>query len=682
MILFVKLKHKSNELINNTLSKGVLLKIAVLSWVLIIITLLIFILGIIPAQREVMEERMKSEAKDIANSVGQVAAPAIISKDYGFIVDFCSQIIKQSNSILYIIITKKDGFSLIQTANGSSKKIIKGDPNLPNSDKSTALFIYSPLVKQKVFHYSYLFKYSGNDWGRINIGLSIDSFNQNMGNLYHRIIWLAVLSIFVAFVVSVYFANKLTSPIRQLESVAKKISDGELGVRVNIESEDEIGRLVYSFNKMADSLKSSQDNLERKVEKRTAELENTNKVLQVQVKEKMQAENALTQYNIRLEALDKIYRGIISAKSVEDITKEVLNHLKKLFASNSKSSIALFDEPNNTAIIFNREFENDDLDPISKVEIPLKENFDLEWEKEIHLVDCKNNLVDNAFYNEIYFGGGIKACLSVPLLVDGQLIGTITVSSRKADSFNEEHKEILSVVANQLAIAIYHALLQVKIKEHAKNLQNSLSEKEILLKEIHHRIKNNLQVISSLLYLNSKKIKDKEALDMFKDSQNKIKSIALIHERLYQSKSLGKINFNDYVKSLMVDLFRSYGINQEIIKLNVNINDINISIDSAVPCGLIINELVSNSLKHAFPEMEKQGNDYIINIDFNKSSNNELLLVVGDNGIGIGPDISEKKENSLGIQLVETLVDQLEGTMEIDLSSGTVYRIRFEEIIV
>ncbi len=682
MILFIKLKHKSNELINSTLSKGVLLKTAVLSWVLIIITLFIFILGIIPAQRAAMEERMKSEAKDIANSIGQVTASSMINKDYGFIVDYCSKIIKQSNSILYIIITKKDGFSLVQTANGWSQEIIRGDPNLPNTKESTSQFTYSYLVNQKVFHYSYPFKYSGNDWGRINIGLSVKSFNQNMENLYYRIIWLAVISIFVAFVVSIYFANKLTSPIRQLENVAQKISDGELSVRVSIESEDEIGRLAYSFNKMADSLKSSQDNLERKVEQRTAELEKINKVLQVQIKEKMLAENALTQYNIRLEALDKIYRGIISAKSVEDITKEVLNHLKKLFAYSSKSSIALFDEHNNTAIIFNRKFECDNFDPISKVEIPLKENFDLELEKEIHLMDCKNILVDNVFYNEIYFGEGIKACLSVPLLIHGQLIGTIAVSSTEADSFSEEHKEILSVVANQLAIAIYHALLQVKIKEHAKNLQNSLSEKEVLLKEIHHRIKNNLQVISSLLYLNSKKIKDKEALDMFKDSQNKIKSIALIHERLYQSKSLGKINFNDYVKSLMVDLFRSYGINREIIKLNININDINISIDSAVPCGLIINELVSNSLKHAFPEMGKQGNDYIINIDFNKNGNNELLLFVGDNGIGIGPDINEKKEHSLGIQLVETLVDQLEGTIEIDLSSGTAYTIKFEETIV
>ena len=678
MFLFVKLKNKSGELINRSLHKGILVRTALLSWVLIVITLFIFILGIIPAQREALKERMKTEAKDIASSIGQVTATAIIDKDYGFTVDYCLKIIKQSNSILYIVITREDGFSLVQTKNGWQQETIKEDPYLPNTNEVTAKFIYSDLVKQNVFHYSYPFIYSGIVWGRINIGLSVKSFDQNMDNLYYRIIWLTILSIFVSFFISIYFAKKLTSPIRQLDIVAQKISDGELDVKVNIKSEDEIGRLAYSFNKMADSLKSSQDNLERKVEERTAEFERINKILQVQIKEKMQAENALTQYNIRLEALDKIYRGIISAKSVEDIIKEVLNHLKKLFKSNSKSSIALFDEKNNTAIIFSRKFVNNE-DPISKVEIPLKENFDLELEKEIHIMDCKNTIVNNAFYNEIYFGDGIKVCLSVPLLMDGQLIGTITISSVEHDSFNEEHREILSVVANQLAIAIYHALLQVKIKEHAKNLQSSLSEKEVLLKEIHHRVKNNLQVISSLLYLNSKKTRDKETLEMFKDSQNRVKSIALVHERLYQSRDLGSINFEEYVRKLIIDLSRSYGVNQDIIKINIDINNIFISIDNAVPCGLIINELVSNSFKYAFPE--NTGKEKYINISFKRIGRKELLLIVSDNGIGINEELKERKKHSLGIQLVETLVEQLDGTLEIEPSSGTTFKIRYKEAI-
>lgn len=675
-MLFIKLKNSPDKLIKKTRIKGILIRTALLSWILIVATLLIFILGTLPFQRKIIEERMKSEANDIAASIGQVTATAIVNNDYGFTVDYCMKIIKQSKSILFIIITRKDGFSLVHTADSWRQETIKNNLNLPDNREPVAKFIYSNLVDQEVFHYSYPFSYSGIDWGRINVGLSLQKYNQNIKDLYYRTIWLTILSIIIGLIVSILFAKKLTAPILQLDSVAQKISKGDLNVRVKINSENEIGNLAQTFNKMADNLKSSQDNLEKKVEERTAELEKINKILQVEIKEKMQAENALKQYNVRLEALDKIYRGIISAKSVEDIIKETLNHLKKLFESNSKSSIALFETSTNTAIIFNKKFNGHSEDSISKIEIPLRENFDLEKEKEIHLLNLIKKNTKNAFFDEIYFGDGIEACLSVPLIMDRQLIGKITVSSVQKDSFNEEHKEILSVVANQLAIAIYHALLQVKIKEHAKNLQSSLSEKEVLLKEIHHRVKNNLQVISSLLYLNSKKIKDKEALDMFKDSQNRVKSIALVHERLYQSKDLGSINFEDYVRKLITDLFRSYGVNQEIVKINIDINDINISIDNAVPCGLIINELVSNSLKYAFPEKTEKENH--INISFRRNGGKELLLTVGDNGIGINVELKEKK-NSLGLQLVETLVEQLDGKLDMDLSSGTTFRVTFEE---
>ncbi len=208
-------------------------------------------------------------------------------------------------------------------------------------------------------------------------------------------------------------------------------------------------------------------------------------------------------------------------------------------------------------------------------------------------------------------------------------------------------------------------------------VQTSLKEKEVLLKEIHHRVKNNLQVISSLLYLNSKKINDREVLEMFKDSQNRVKSIALVHERLYQSKDLGRIDFKDYAQKLTNDLMRSYAVNQASITLENNIENIFISIDTAVPCGLIINELISNSFKYAFPNYEAEKKNGIISINFNHLGGNQLLLVVSDNGIGIQGDIEEKKNSSLGLQLVETLVAQLEGTLEIDLTKGTSFIIKF-----
>ena len=212
-----------------------------------------------------------------------------------------------------------------------------------------------------------------------------------------------------------------------------------------------------------------------------------------------------------------------------------------------------------------------------------------------------------------------------------------------------------------------------------EKIQNSLHEKEVLLKEIHHRVKNNLQVISSLLYLNSKKIIDKEALEMFKESQNRVKSIALVHERLYQSKDLGKIDFKEYVIRLTNDLLRSFAVNTSLINLKVNINNIYISIDTAVPCGLIINELISNSLKYAFPNLETEQDHAEIKIEFNKAQNNEFILEISDNGVGLPSDFDIKTTQSLGLQLVETLIAQLDGTKELDLSNGTLTRIKFND---
>ena len=163
---------------------------------------------------------------------------------------------------------------------------------------------------------------------------------------------------------------------------------------------------------------------------------------------------------------------------------------------------------------------------------------------------------------------------------------------------------------------------------------------------------------------------------MFKDSQNRVKSIALVHERLYQSKDLGRIDFKEYVVRLTNDLFRSYGVNQSIIKLDININDIFINIDNAVPCGLIINELISNSFKYAFPNYEEEKKTGVIRIDFGKNGGNEFMLVVSDNGIGMPEGYTENKKHSLGLQLVDTLIAQLEGSLEMDIHSGTSFKIK------
>ena len=171
----------------------------------------------------------------------------------------------------------------------------------------------------------------------------------------------------------------------------------------------------------------------------------------------------------------------------------------------------------------------------------------------------------------------------------------------------------------------------------------SLKEKEILLKEIHHRVKNNLQIIASLLSLQARYVTDENVLNVLKDSQNRITTMALVHERLYRSENLSEIALSDYLKFLVDSLFRSYGVNPQQIRMALNTGDVKADINSAIPIGLIINELVSNSLKHAFPE-GKTG-DLTITI---RQDKNAMVMIVHDSGPGIPAAFDWRNAKSLG----------------------------------
>jgi two-component sensor histidine kinase len=201
------------------------------------------------------------------------------------------------------------------------------------------------------------------------------------------------------------------------------------------------------------------------------------------------------------------------------------------------------------------------------------------------------------------------------------------------------------------------------------------NKKQLFLKEIYHRVKNNLQIIISLLNLQSYKTRDLNVIEILTDSQNRIRSMALIHDRLYKSKDLSGINSREYIQDLTTNLFHSYGVHSDRIKLKVDIDDIIMNLDTANPCGLIVTELVSNSLKHAFPE----GNKGELTIKFKSDNYKNFTLIVKDNGIGFPKDIDFRKTNTLGLQLVTGLVGQLNGTIDLDRSSGTEFKITFKE---
>jgi two-component sensor histidine kinase len=209
-----------------------------------------------------------------------------------------------------------------------------------------------------------------------------------------------------------------------------------------------------------------------------------------------------------------------------------------------------------------------------------------------------------------------------------------------------------------------------------KRLEASLREKETLLRELYHRTKNNMQVISNLIDLQALAVNDEGTLRLFKETQNRIKTMALVHEKLYQSKDLSNLNLKDYMGDLANALLGSYQLSGNRISLKLDVEAISVSIDTATPCGLIINELMSNSLKHAFPG-DRRGE---VSLVLHQSEKGEIDMRFSDDGIGLPKGFDFKDTRSLGLTLVRNLsVKQLKGTVEVRTEHPTEFHIRFRE---
>ena len=211
-------------------------------------------------------------------------------------------------------------------------------------------------------------------------------------------------------------------------------------------------------------------------------------------------------------------------------------------------------------------------------------------------------------------------------------------------------------------------------KINEEKITQSLKEKEILLKEVHHRVKNNMQVISSILNLQSSYVKDAYALNLLKECQNRIKSMAFIHESLYQTKNFESVNFSEYVKVLTKNLVHTYSTNTKKIKLILTLDELFLNLDASIPCGLIINEIISNSLKYAFPD--NRDGIIFVNLAVNKRI---VKIEVGDNGVGISEKVDIKNTQTLGLQLVDTLIQQINGSLKLNRKKGTVFCIEFKK---
>ncbi|BAY26628.1 signal transduction histidine kinase [Calothrix sp. NIES-2100] len=271
-----------------------------------------------------------------------------------------------------------------------------------------------------------------------------------------------------------------------------------------------------------------------------------------------------------------------------------------------------------------------------------------------------------------------RAYAIAPIFSGDQLWGLLAIYQNAAPRhWQSWEMELLQQLANQLAIAIQQSelyrQLQTELQERRQieqQIRASLKEKEVLLREVYHRVKNNMQMVSSLLNLQASSIDDPTVLKLLSESQRRVKTMALVHERLYRSQNLARINFASYVEHLVNDLVRSYTSNKSFIRVLLEVDDLELDLDTAVPCGLIINELVSNALKYAFPNQQGE-----IKLQFYLDNPEYYCLVLKDNGIGVPAHIDPERTTSLGMQLIYGLTEQLGGTLQLDRQGGSQFKI-------
>ena len=380
------------------------------------------------------------------------------------------------------------------------------------------------------------------------------------------------------------------------------------------------------------------------------------------ITERKKAEEVVRKRKNQLELVHRIQNDIPMNMNIETILKAAAESIGRSFGYN-KVSVNIFDESRNELeyiVGWHQSGAPTPKDHRQKVGEGL-----IGKAAELRKTIIVNDITKEPSY-VVYNQFSTQSELSIPLLVGDQLVGILDIQDLEKNVFTEDDVSVLQSVANYLAYVVNE-------KQIEEQLKVSLKEKEVLLREIHHRVKNNLQVISSLLSIQSHHISGKENIEIFRASQDRVKSMALIHEKLYQSRDLARINSREYIQALVNGLYRSYSTSPEKVDLELDVEDISLAVDCAIPCGLILNELVSNSLKHAFPN----GREGKIRVVLRSVNQNDIELLVSDNGVGLPENLDIRKTKSLGLHLVTILAeDQLQGEIKLNKSEGTEFRIK------
>jgi predicted ATPase/two-component sensor histidine kinase len=286
--------------------------------------------------------------------------------------------------------------------------------------------------------------------------------------------------------------------------------------------------------------------------------------------------------------------------------------------------------------------------------------------RELLLIDDASST--NPFSADEYFAGkDSRSVLCLPLVKQTRVIGALYLENELAPGvFTPSRTAVLKLLASQAAISIENASLE--------EVEALLEEKDALLHEVHHRVKNNLQLISSLLSLQAARVADRSTAELFADSRNRVRSMAMVHENLYRAGNFARIDMAGHVRNLCGHLARVYELSKLNITLDVVVDDVQLDMNRAVSCGLIINELVSNALKHAFPD----GRSGRLRVELVLGDDRECRLGVFDDGVGLSTDFSFERADSLGLQLVSDLARQLHASIQLDRNAGTNFNIHFQ----
>lgn len=640
--------------------KSIYFKSAMLSWTLIIITVVMFFFGIIPFQKDSAINKMCSESKDIATSVAQVTATAIISEDYSFAVEHCMNVLKGSHTIQSIVITKNDGFSLLHTKEEWSSKNLDSTWYLLDNQQTEGYITKSRFGDFDVFEYSHPLIYSGINWGWIHIENSLDQYNEDFNTIYKRLIALSALLIALGFILSFYFSNKLVKPLLLVDSVAQSIASGNLDSQIKMKSYTEIESLANSFNLMSINLKRAHDELESKVKERT---------------------NQLTQSNIELENYKKHLERLVDERTeeIKDVNEALVNENNKLLSAE-----------NEIANQFNFLKTLLDTIPIPIYILDSKACF-TEYNPafEKHFNKQKPALLGDSFYSlfdeedQEEFRQKRNQLFKEGFLAFEKRLNYSSNSSKDLIFF-----ESTSQSAFGKAAGIVGVILDItEIKESERKTLNALNaEKELtelrtkFFSHASHEFRTPLTTIQSsvelISMLNPKLFTQKNNPHI----EQIFTSISYMQELLDDILTINKADTGKFISNLEVlNLFEFINSLKEEIESNDKFNhQINLTCDNRnqtiigdkKTLRLIFSNIITNSLKYS-PAYSTIG----IKI---YQSDCHMAVRITDNGIGIpieeqdhifepffrASNAGEIKGTGLGLSLVKKLIDQHKGTID------------------